>query len=76
MKKRINYSDLHDLNFFSVILPPSALEHLTRLNVVYPMLFKLTNHRMDRHTHCGVLEFVADENKCYIPYWVSSLLMS
>ena len=26
-----------------IILPPSALDQLTRLNIVYPMLFKLTN---------------------------------
>ena len=51
-------------------MPPSALDQLTRLNVVYPMLFKLTNRRADRVTHCGVLEFVADEGKVYLPYWV------
>lgn len=53
-----------------VIMPPSALDQLTRLNVVYPMLFKLTNSKKDRITHAGVLEFVADEGKIYIPYWV------
>lgn len=35
------------------------------------MLFKLTNKRAKKATHCGVLEFVADEGKAYIPYWVS-----
>ena len=25
---------------------------------------------MKRETHCGVLEFVADEGRIYIPYWV------
>jgi len=53
-----------------IILPPSALDKLTRLNIVYPMLFKLTNKRAKRATHCGVLEFVADEGKAYIPYWM------
>lgn len=53
-----------------VIMPPSALEQLTRLNINYPMLFKLTNRVMDRITHCGVLEFVADEGKVYLPHWV------
>lgn len=53
-----------------ILLPPSALEHLTRLNVQYPMLFKLTNKKASRHTHCGVLEFVADEGMCYVPYWM------
>jgi len=30
----------------------------------------LTNTRQKRFTHCGVLEFVADEGKCYIPNWM------
>lgn len=51
-------------------MPPSALDQLTRLNVEYPMLFKLTNAKKSRVTHAGVLEFVADEGKIYIPYWV------
>ncbi|KAK4301709.1 hypothetical protein Pmani_026167 [Petrolisthes manimaculis] len=58
-----------------IIMPPSALDVLTRLNIVYPMLFKLTNVRANRHTHCGVLEFVADEGKVYIPYWMMRNLL-
>ncbi|EDO26153.1 predicted protein, partial [Nematostella vectensis] len=53
-----------------VIMPPSALDQLSMLNIVYPMLFKLTNNRIDRSTHCGVLEFVADEGKIYLPHWM------
>lgn len=56
--------------FVLVIMPPSALDTLTRLNIVYPMLFKLTNKKTNRITHSGVLEFVADEGKVYLPYWV------
>ena len=58
-----------------IIMPPSALDQLTRLNIVYPMLFKLTNKRTEKTTHCGVLEFVADEGKIYIPYWMMQNLM-
>lgn len=58
-----------------IFLPPSALDQLTRLNIVYPMLFKLTNPQLDRSTHCGVLEFVADEGKCYMPYWMMRNLL-
>jgi len=58
-----------------IIMPPSALDQLTRLNIVYPMLFKLSNKRNQRTTHCGVLEFVADEGKIYIPYWMMQNLM-
>jgi len=53
-----------------IIMPPSALDQLTRLNIVYPMLFKLSNSISGRTTHCGVLEFIADEGKIYIPYWM------
>ncbi|ODM91662.1 Ubiquitin fusion degradation protein 1 [Orchesella cincta] len=58
-----------------IFLPPSALQYLTQLNVAYPMLFKLTNLIDNRSTHCGVLEFVADEGKMYIPYWMMRNLM-
>lgn len=58
-----------------IIMPPSALDQLTRLNVEYPMLFKLTNNKINRSTHAGVLEFVADEGKIYIPYWMMHNLL-
>ncbi|XP_059479330.1 ubiquitin recognition factor in ER-associated degradation protein 1 isoform X2 [Neocloeon triangulifer] len=53
-----------------IIMPPSALEQLTRQRVVYPMLFKLKSDSTKRETHCGVLEFVADEGKVYLPNWM------
>lgn len=58
-----------------IIMPPSALDQLTRLNIVYPMLFKLTNPKAHQITHCGVLEFVADEGKIYLPYWMMQNLL-
>ncbi len=66
------------LSIFSikVILPASALDHLTRLHIQFPMLFKLTNRSKKRSTHCGVLEFVADEGRCYLPYWVCMALLN
>ena len=54
-----------------IIMPPSALEKLARLNITYPMLFKLSNVNKETETHCGVLEFVAEEGRIYIPNWVS-----
>ncbi|XP_022654343.1 ubiquitin recognition factor in ER-associated degradation protein 1-like isoform X2 [Varroa destructor] len=56
------------------LLPPSALDLLTRLNITYPMLFKIVNRRLNRETHCGVLEFSAEEGKCYLPYWMMKYL--
>lgn len=43
---------------------------LARLHIEYPMLFKVINEGVDRHSHCGVLEFSAPEGTCYMPYWV------
>ncbi|XP_047153686.1 ubiquitin recognition factor in ER-associated degradation protein 1-like isoform X1 [Vigna umbellata] len=53
-----------------IIMPPSALDRLASLHIEYPMLFQLINPSAERVTHCGVLEFVADEGIIYIPYWM------
>uniref|UniRef100_A0A1A9W6V6 Ubiquitin fusion degradation protein 1 homolog n=1 Tax=Glossina brevipalpis TaxID=37001 RepID=A0A1A9W6V6_9MUSC len=58
-----------------IIIPPSALDALTRFNVEYPMLFNLINAEKDRHSHAGVLEFVADEENCYLPLWMMDNLL-
>ncbi|CZT09218.1 related to ubiquitin fusion degradation protein [Rhynchosporium agropyri] len=58
-----------------IIMPPSALEKLTRLHISYPMLFELTNGQLDRTTHCGVLEFIAEEGKLYLPNWMMQALL-
>lgn len=53
-------------------MPTSALDKLTRLHITYPMLFEMTNGQKQRTTHAGVLEFVAEEGKVYLPNWVRS----
>ncbi|OMO62031.1 Ubiquitin fusion degradation protein UFD1 [Corchorus capsularis] len=53
-----------------VIMPPSALDRLASLNIEYPMLFELTNTPAERVSHCGVLEFVAEEGLIFLPYWM------
>lgn len=55
-----------------VIMPPSALDKLTRLHITYPMLFELINGAVEKMTHAGVLEFIAEEGKIYLPFWVCS----
>ena len=72
-KKYFKFSDCKELKFkfILVILPQSALDLLTRLQIQFPMLFKLTNKSKNRLSHCGVLEFSAEEGRCYIPHWVS-----
>ncbi|CAF0925596.1 unnamed protein product [Brachionus calyciflorus] len=58
-----------------IILPASALDHLTRLHIEFPMLFKLKNNKKNRESHCGVLEFIAEEGRCYLPYWMMKNLL-
>lgn len=58
-----------------IIMPPSALEKLNISSVSYPMMFKLVNTKIDKTTHCGVLEFVADEGRVYLPLWMMQNLM-
>lgn len=36
------------------------------------MLFSLENRPKGNKTHCGVLEFIAEEGMIYMPYWVGS----
>lgn len=54
-----------------ILLPPSALDQLVRLNIEYPMMFKVNNiSDTQRYTHCGVQEFLAEEGRCYLPSWM------
>ncbi|KAG8526180.1 uncharacterized protein KY384_000173 [Bacidia gigantensis] len=57
-----------------VIMPPSALDKLTRLHITYPMEFEVINGAADTLTHAGVLEFIAEEGKIYLPYWMMQTL--
>ncbi|KAF3921433.1 hypothetical protein ABW21_db0203554 [Orbilia brochopaga] len=57
-----------------VIMPASALDKLTRLHISYPMLFELHNGR-GKMTHSGVLEFVAEEGRIYLPQWIMQTLL-
>uniref|UniRef100_A0A6B2LCP8 Ubiquitin fusion degradation protein UFD1 n=1 Tax=Arcella intermedia TaxID=1963864 RepID=A0A6B2LCP8_9EUKA len=49
-------------------MPPSFLSQLSRLELIYPLMFKLTFNT--HSTHCGVLEFTAPEGHADIPFWV------
>ncbi|KAJ6846142.1 ubiquitin fusion degradation protein 1-like protein [Iris pallida] len=53
-----------------IIMPPSALDRLASLHIDYPMLFELCNAATERTSHCGVLEFIAEEGMIYMPYWM------
>lgn len=57
-----------------ILLPPSSFDTLARLQVDYPMLFRL-NAESGQKTHCGVMEFTAEEGTCYIPFWMMQNLL-
>jgi len=60
-----------DLNFGSkIILPPSALDKVSKLHVQWPLLMELINGEKGLHSHAGVLEFIAEEGRAYIPQWM------
>lgn len=57
-----------------IFLPASALNRLTMLNVRYPMLFELKSQESGKITHGGVLEFIAEEGRAYLPEWMLETL--
>ncbi|KAM9937252.1 hypothetical protein OXX80_003212 [Metschnikowia pulcherrima] len=64
-----------DSNFGGkIFLPPSALNKLTMLHIRYPMLFELVNEAENLTSHSGVLEFVAEEGRVYLPQWTMETL--
>lgn len=40
------------------------------LDINYPMSFEVSRYSSQRVSHCGVLEFVAEEGIIYMPQWV------
>ncbi|KAF8947460.1 ubiquitin fusion degradation protein [Haplosporangium gracile] len=55
-----------------IILPQSALAKLASLHIQYPMLFELS--KGSQSTHAGVLEFIAEEGRVYLPHWMMKTL--
>ena len=53
-----------------IIMPNSAITHLLRLNVEYPMQFEIKNQSTGQVSHCGVLEFTGNEDCVYLPTWM------
>ena len=58
-----------------IYLPQSALDNLAHMNVQYPMLFEIENNLVGKKSHCGVLEFSAEEGWCYMPHWMMENLV-
>eukprot|EP00755_Sulcionema_specki_P013229 Sspe_Gene.53454::Locus_29544_Transcript_1_1_Confidence_1.000_Length_646::g.53454::m.53454/K14016/UFD1; ubiquitin fusion degradation protein 1 len=52
-----------------ILLPSSCFEALVTIKITYPMMFKITADS-GISTHCGVLEFSADEGIAVLPFWM------
>ncbi|KAK0673442.1 putative ubiquitin fusion degradation protein 1 [Cercophora samala] len=64
-----------ELNYGSkIFLPPSALDKVSRLHVQWPIMLEVINGAEGKHTHAGVLEFVAEEGRAYVPQWMMKTL--
>ncbi|KAF8921138.1 ubiquitin fusion degradation protein UFD1-domain-containing protein [Mucidula mucida] len=58
-----------------IIMPPSALAHLTAMDLESPWMFQLRNpSNPAASTHAGVLEFIAQEGVVHLPYWMMKTL--
>lgn len=57
-------------NSGKIILPPSALTKLSFLEVSYPMLFEIESNMSFASTNAGVLEFISEEGRVYVPDWI------
>ena len=54
-----------------VFLPNSMLIHINaNENIDYPLMFKVQNKENKKTTHCGVLQFTAEEGTIAMPFWV------
>ncbi|KAJ6690086.1 hypothetical protein OIU85_006376 [Salix viminalis] len=53
-----------------ILMPASALDRLAMLEISYPMLFQLCNPLTGHVSHCGVLEFTAEEGFICLPQWM------
>ncbi|KAF6150331.1 hypothetical protein GIB67_034030 [Kingdonia uniflora] len=60
----------HLENGDKIIMPPSALDRLSTFRIDYPMLFNISNPAAERVSHCGVMEFTAEEGAVYLPQWM------
>jgi len=53
-----------------IVLPQSALDELSRMNIQFPIMFQITNEHTKKTSHCSVLEFTAIEGNVYLPLWI------
>lgn len=53
-----------------ILLPPTILNKISSYEVEGPIMFELSNNSQKRRSHCGVMDFTADEGCAYLPNWM------
>ncbi|KAL8532606.1 hypothetical protein ACS0TY_008986 [Phlomoides rotata] len=53
-----------------IILPPSALTQIIQVRLPHPFMFKIEGFNSDKISHCGVLQFDAEEGFVHVPDWM------
>ena len=66
------FARINESNGDKIILPVSILDTLITMEVQYPLTFEIITNQTK--THCGVLEFTAEEGNCFIPIWIMNNL--
>ncbi|KAG8381798.1 hypothetical protein BUALT_Bualt05G0010200 [Buddleja alternifolia] len=51
-------------------MPPSSLSQIIKVRLNYPLLFQIESYNDEIVSHCGVLEFEAEEGSIYLPMWM------
>ena len=52
------------------ILPPNILQKLSGSEIKGPMVFEVKNPNSQKKSHCGIMDFTADEGCVYLPSWM------
>ena len=53
-----------------ILLPSNILRKLSEYEIKGPIIFEISNINTKRKSHCGVMDFTADQGCAYLPRWM------
>lgn len=53
-----------------ILLPSNILQKLSESEINSPMVFEVKNTNSQKKSHCGIMDFTADEGCAYLPRWM------
>ena len=63
-----------DANYGGKIFTAISFKQVNYVTHKVPMLFEIKNEQNEKLTHSGVLEFIAEEGRTYLPQWMMNTL--